>query len=698
MKLLHRNQGRFEGFWLAQLLGLFLLLLSFVLIANDTQSLVFSTPVLDAIFVGPIWGTTLGRNLILFALAMALLHALFGAGCWVAGRLSARAWPSPRVTLRQHVTVWFLALTIGLLANNAATFPKSSLGLPYAEPMGVLLLGVPLGRALLGAALLGLAVTVGVALTRWWQAGGRPTRSSYAALGALAVTCLAVSAASILPRERAAPNSRPHVILIGLDSLRADLLDPQMSPGVTPHVDAFMAQGVEFTNAITPLARTFPSMMAMLTGRHPHHTGAAMNLLPRDQIHDQESLPRILVRAGYRTAYATDEVRFSNIDASYGFEQTINPPIGASEFLVAKLADTPLSNLVLRTPLIKWLFPLLDGNRGAAALYDPDRFVERIDEELHVSSPMFINIHLTLAHWPYIWADSPPMKRDADARWPEYYLHAVRRVDQQFADVLRTLEAKGLLDNAIVVVYSDHGESFNSPHEALVPDADPLIEALHVKPSWGHGTSVLTAHQYRIVLGMRRFAADTPEWPRGVKVNAPVSFEDIAPTIVDALYTPITAPFDGRSLLGLVEQHPDADLAFKDRIRFTETEFVETSLATVEGKVSPSALQEAFLMYRVDPVTDRIEVKRSRLPGLLIDRQFAAIGHSQLLAVVPRSGGPGQDFLTVPLTGGTPRQLPDELPAEDGELRALWLALNEKFADVIEARRNSVAVHPVANR
>ena len=289
MKFLHPNQGRFEGFWLAQLLGLFLLLLSFVLIANDSQSIVFSEPGLGRHVRRPRSGARpSARNLIHFALAMALLHALFGAGCWVVGRLSARAWSSPRVTLRQHVTVWFLALTIGLLANNAATFPKSSLDMPYAEPMGVLLLGVPLGRALLGAALLGVAVTVAVALTRWWQAGGRPTRSSYATFERIGSDMpRRVGSLAFFPRGTSRPEHQPHIILIGLDSLRADLLDPQISPGVTPHIDAFMDQGVEFTNAITPLARTFPSMMAMLTGRHPHQTGAVMNLLPRDQIHDR---------------------------------------------------------------------------------------------------------------------------------------------------------------------------------------------------------------------------------------------------------------------------------------------------------------------------------------------------------------------------------------------------------------------------
>ena len=699
MKLLSHLPLRHPGFWLAQLLGLLLLLLSFVIIAGNLQSSEFGGQVLDAVFSGPIWGTRLARNLAWFALSLALLHGLYAAGCWVVGRLSAHAWPQVKATVRQHVVLWFLAITVGLLANNAAAFPRSSLGFPYAEPMGHLWWGIPVGRWLLMLVLAGATVTVVRALIHWWTNGRRLTRRAWTTAGLVAAMGVAVSAYSIFPQSRAAASDRPNVILIGIDSLRADLLDPATSPGATPHVDAFMKQGVRFTDAITPLARTFPSMMSMLTGRRPHRTGAVMNLLPRDQVRDDDSLPRILERNGYRTAYATDEVRFSNIDASYGFGQAITPPIGASEFLIAKLADTPLSNLVIRTAAIKWFFPHLYGNRGAATTYDPDRFVYRLDDELRPTAPMFITIHLTLAHWPYTWADSPPMARDPDDRWPDYYLHAARRVDQQFQDVLDVLQRKGLLENAIVVAYSDHGESFESPNEALVPDGDPLIEALHLKPTWGHGTTVLTAHQFRIVLGMRRYGGNDTHWPIGVSQHSPVSFEDIAPTVVDALAVKTAAPFDGRSLLPLVEQRAGAAESFQGRIRFTETEFVDSDLATVDGKVSPSALWQAFLMYRIDPETDHIEVKRSRLPSLLIDRQYAAIGPTQLLATVPRKPEGGQDFLTVPLAGGVPREIPDAPPAaEDAELRALWTAMNTEFGDVIDARRQHVAAAAVANR
>jgi hypothetical protein len=682
---------RWQGFWLAQALALGLLLLSFLRIAGDTQSMLFSNQVLDVLFAGPIWGTKLGYNLLWFGLALLLLHVFFGICCWLMGRISARAWPAG---VRQHVFIWFIVFSGGLLANNAASFVESSLGEPYAAAMTVKFAGMALGTLLGMATLAAALVTATVGAFRWWQAGRRPARRSWLAAGAAGLAWAGITAHGFASRtETTYTGTQPNVILIGIDSLRPDLLDPHVSPGATPHIDGFLNEGMAFTDAITPLARTFPSMMSMFTGKHPHNSGAVMNLLPRELIDDSESLPRLLARAGYHTAYATDEVRFSNIDESYGFEQSIMPPIGASEFLIGKFADTPLSNLFVNTAIAGWMFPHVHGNRGAAVTYDPDTFVERLDRELRVSQPLFLTVHLTLGHWPYTWGGSPIKARDLGARWPEYYLHAVERVDGQFGDVYRLIEERGLLKNAIVVLYSDHGEAFDAPNEALVPDGDPLVKSLNIEPHWGHGTTVLTAHQFRIALGMRRFGGDA--WQQG-RSAAPVSFEDITPTVMDALGLEARTRFDGRSLLPLLAGSEGAEQAFTGRVRFTETEYQPQGIASQEGNVSASTLAEAISVYHIDRDTDRIQVKRNRLGSLLLDREYAAMGDNYLVGAFPSPVHAGHDYLAVPLKGGAPRQLFEE-PAEP-ELQVLWQALHAEFGDVLEARRQSVANRSVANR
>jgi hypothetical protein len=593
--------------------------------------------------------------------------------------------------------LWFIALTVGLLANNSAIFFASSLGEPYAALMNRNFLGLRLGQVIGIAVLVGAAMTAVMAGLRWWRAGGRLQRRGYAALAIAGVGYIAISAHSWLPDPTPEPSTKPNVILIGLDSLRADLLDKDVSPGATPHIAAFMKTGTRFSNAMTPLARTFPSMLSMFTGRHPHHTGAVLNLLPRELVDDSESLPRILARAGYQTAYATDEVRFANIDSSFGFAQTITPPIGASDFMISKMADAPLTNLLMNTRLASWLFPHVYANRAAADTYDPDTFVSRLDRELKVDQPLFLTVHLTLGHWPYRWKGAPltAKKNGPLPRWPGYYLHTATRVDQQFADILAMLEEKKLLENAIVVVYSDHGESFESPHERLVPDDDPLVKQLHIEPTWGHGTTVLTAHQYRIVLGMRRYGE---QWKAGRESSVPVSFEDVAPTIVETLAAQTSAKFDGRSLLALIEGRDGAEKPFAGRIRFTETEYNPQGVMSIDAKVAPSKLHAALSVYRVDRETDRIQIKLARLTELLTNRQYAAVGDEHVVAAFPKLGG-GFDYLALALTGGEARRLDAEPQADEPELRALWIALHTEFERVLlgQTQPQALTVDGVAN-
>jgi hypothetical protein len=685
----------YDGLLLAQGLALLLLLLSHLRTLGDTQSHAFHTHVLDSVFAGPIWGSVLGYNLVFFTLAMVTAHALYGAACWGLSRLSMRAWPSLKATPNQHLLLWFVVVTIGLLAHNAAIYSTSSLGEPYAEIMTPTILGVRLGQWLWFGALAFAGAAVLVAALRWWNAGGRLSRR-WAAI--LAVTCASWAGLTAFSRlQTLAPvdPARPNVILIGLDSLRADLVDGQLSPHVTPNAEAFMKAGTHFTNGLTPLARTFPSMLAMLTGRHPHHSGAIMNLLPRGEIDDSESLPRTLARAGYETVYAMDEVRFANIDTSYGFQQTITPPIGASEFLIEKLVDTPLSNMLINTRLGAWLFPHAHANRGVANTYDPDAFVERIDRELRPTRPLFFTVHLTLDHWPYTWAGAPSKLGDMTARWPPYYLAAANRVDQQMGDIMEVLRSKGLLQNAIVIVYSDHGETFNAPDQALATDDNPIMQELGLtRPDWGHGTSVLALDQYRIMLGLRRFGG-SPATP--ARIAAPVSFEDIAPTIEEMLGVKSSARFDGRSLLPLIEGREGAEQSFAGRIRFIETEYqMPAGFATQEGSIDTEKLREAMRVYRIDPDTDRVTVRRTLLNDLLKERQYAAIGTDYLVGAFPNFEGGGYHYLAARLQDGALRKLSGQPSTQELELRALWDALHAQFGAIL-ANRPAVATRPVSD-
>jgi arylsulfatase A-like enzyme len=689
------NSRRWQGLLLAQSLAIILLGLSFVRIAGDAQSKGFRGAVLSTVFGGgSIWGTTLVQNLVLFSLALLFVHLLFGFLCWLIARGSAVAWPSKEVPPWQHVFIWFILMTIALLAHNAASFPRSSLGSPYAKAMMIELAGISLGiwiaLAVLGAAVVTLGVAARKHLDRLAAFLKKPV------FAAVAAGILAAVVAIALPSRhtRVMPHRQPNVILIGLDSLRRDVVAPDTSTGITPNVDAFLSRATSFSNVYTPLARTFPSVTSLITGRSPHRTGAVVNLLPRDLIDEGDTLGRMFGRAGYSTVYGIDEVRFSNIDTSYGFDQAITPPIGASEFLLSLFADTPLSNLLVSTSVGRVLFPHIHANRGAALIYDPDMYLERLDSEIDFASPMLLHVHLTLSHWPYTWIDAPVPrtafgeKSEPSERWPQYYRDAVHRADRQFGDLMAMLERRGLLANAIVVLYSDHGESFGYDHESMAAvDASAIVE-LGAKPRYGHGTSVLASDQYHCVLGIRGYGAARLPASESRTIEAPVMLQDVAPTLVELVAAQAKVEpksvFDGRSLAALLRGESEASKAFEGRIRFTETEYDPANVIAANGQVSASAVAKAIAVYRVDPLTDRLEIHRERIPGLLRARQYAALDASYLVAALPTEAG--FRYIAVDRRDGTIRRVsgaPDA--AAPMEIHALWRALHAEYGALLNA-------------
>jgi len=624
-------------------------------------------------------------NLIWFGVILTALHLALGLATWGLGTLSAGVSPKPdqQKNERQHVILWFAFLTIAILAFNSAEFSRSSLGSPYARIMTNSIAGLTLGKWIAGVIAFSALAVLATALAKALRAGWRPYRNSRRfAVVASAVLVPLVAVGWTTANHSRNDGSRLNVVLIGIDSLRIDIFGKQAPAGVAPHMREFLDGSVWFTDTMTPLARTFPSVMSILTGRQPHKTGAYMNLPPREFIHEGDTLGRVFSRAGYHSVFAMDEVRFANIDQSYGFDQSVTPPAGSTEFLMSLFADTPLSNTVMNTRLGSWLFPFIYANRGAAATYDPDTFVGRVGREVNFGNPLFFATHLTLSHWPYNWAGSPLPGPKTDAVWPDYYVNVINRVDQQFDDLMTILRERGVLENAIVVLYSDHGESFGKSHEALVPDGDPLITSLAAVPQWGHGSTVLTSHQYKVVLGMRAFGAAAGKLPPARQISAPASVMDIAPTLTQLAGVQTNAPYDGMSLVPLMAGDAPLPANFSHRVRFTETEYTPVGVATPDGKMSASGIAEAAKMYEIDPKTDRVEVRRVHLQPMLGIRQYAAIGDEYLLVALPyRSEGLSHHFVVLPKNGGVP-QLLASAPKPDApeDLRRVWDAMQSNFA------------------
>lgn len=622
---------------LACLLGVVLLLLSFARLIGDTQSAAFSVGIAKGALSAPLWQTRLGLNIALFVLALLALHLAFGLACWALAVISGRAFPGARCSRGQWILAWYLPGLAWLLVANASLYPHSSLGEPYGGIGSTRIMG--LSPLAIGTCLL-LAACAVVGLTALLRVAR--SRSTWAIAGAVVVAIVSGFTWKQVSHG-APPSDMPNIIFLGIDSLRPDVV----ATGHAPHVRAFMEDAVQFTDAITPLARTFPSWVSVLTGRHPHTTGAYMNLLPPSLIHTGTTLPQLLRQHGYRAYYAIDETRFSNIDASYGFDRTATPAIGGSDFVLTWFGDTPLSNLVANTSLGALLFPQLHANRAAHRIYDPDTFVERVEREFRYDEPLFLAVHLTLPHWPYSWSTSPPSELTKE-NIGDAYLQTVRRADQQFGDLLAMLEGTGALDNALVFVLSDHGEALGDTNDFMsgaFPDLDDSAANAH---RYGHGTSVFSPHQYHVVLGARSFGQAKPLVGKSGLRGEPVTLLDLAPTVLELLNIDTGEQIDGRSLVPLLR--PTGVAAdFTDRIRFTESEYNPQGFNA--DSFSPSALASAARIYRLDPDTDRITVRPDKIDWIMSTRQYAALSGDAFAGAVPDAGDGNYRLVFQPGSG-----------------------------------------------
>ncbi len=624
-------------------------------------------------------GTPLGTEVARFIGWQLALHMAFGLITWIPAWLTVRAFHRPRTSLRWWLCAWFLAAVVWLWVANATLFPWSVSGSP-SELIRASLIGSARLLELLSLALMAAFFVVTFRAARESGLRVSATRAAiYPLIGVLALVTI-FAFRGVREPDAATTPGKPNLVLIGIDSLRTDLVGAGKAPGLTPHIDAFVRNESQlFTDAITPLARTFPAWTSILTGRYPSATGARENLVARSSLQRFDTLADILRANGYYTVFATDEVRFSNIDGSYGFDQAITPTVGAADFLLGKANDLPLANLIANTWLGKMMFPATYGNRAAKVTYDPDTFVDWLDSDFQPRGPTMLAVHLTLPHHPFTWAsEDMAFLHASDSAY--VYSNAVVAADEQFGRIMQMLERKGVLRNALVVVLSDHGEALGLPEsDALIRGTDvrELLDGQRIS-LWGHGSSVLSPHQFSAFLALRGFGE--VDLPRAFhEFDAPVSLVDLAPTALDLLGVGSAATFDGASLRPVIAGDARATVAFLARVRFTETGFRTPKIA--DGDFDErSVLGDAAAFFRMNPANGRFELRAELMPDLLADKERAALSRDWLLASLPnRADKLTQKYVLVRRAGGSARRLESAPGPEDVEAHALWQALHDQY-------------------
>jgi len=343
---------------------------------------------------------------------------------------------------------------------------------------------------------------------------------------------------------------RPNVLLITLDTLRADHLGCYgRANAETPRIDALAREGVLFEKAFTPAPSTLPAHVSILTGLYPHQHGVrdnAVYYLPDEE----QTLAEILAGEGYVTAAFTSAFVLNEqfgVGQGFGvFDDEMDDPI--EKALDKPRDDLPEYSQWWMEQKTKPFQRIAENTVGQAAGW------LRANSE---KKPFFCWVHLFDPHMPYTppepWLekfaagyDGPmdgtmsavldSVKAGGDKIMHADVEHMIDRYDGEIAytdhwvgRLLDVLDETGVRGKTLIIVVSDHGESFGE----------------HLGLFFEHNASVYdeTLHVPLIIVPPQGAAA------AGRRSNAAVSLVDIVPTVLDIVDADAPEDLPGRALL-----------------------------------------------------------------------------------------------------------------------------------------------------
>ena len=289
----------------------------------------------------------------------------------------------------------------------------------------------------------------------------------------------------------------PNVLLISVDTLRADHLGAYGAPVPTPTIDRLAEEGVLFEKTITPVPVTLPSHTSLFTGTYPIAHGVRDNgSFQLDQ--SRQTIAEAFQSAGYRTAafigaFALD----SRFGLDQGFDHYDDFYGDTSAFGDFAISERPADEVL--KPALAWL-------------------------EEQQGEPWLAFVHLWDPHHPYL-----PPSPFRESHFDDPYTGEIAYVDNALGRFLNELEAQGGLENTLIIFTADHGEGRGEHGEKT------------------HGTFA-----YETTLHVPLIMNWKGVLPAGRRVPLRVRLIDVAPTVFELVGFEPQEEHQGRSLVPLV--------------------------------------------------------------------------------------------------------------------------------------------------
>ncbi len=404
--------------------------------------------------------------------------------------------------------------------------------------------------------------------------------------------------------------NKKNIIIIGIDSFRMDHIHTNM-----PFLQSLLKKSEIHSNSYTPFARTYPAWSTILSGQYPPTSGARYNLINETlQPPTSGYLPNILKKHNYKTIYASDERRFSQIGKKHGFDEVVGPRAGLSNFVLGQYADYPITNLLTLFNNSSYFFPELTLNRAASHLYDPMSFTDKLNRKinkLNENTPLFLAVHHCMPHWPFHHGKHIDNTNKNDEASQGYH-YSLSSVDMQIKSLWQTLEKNNLIKNSIIFFVSDHGESWQE-YLTFTKDNGKIIEFY----TNGHGSNIISENEHRVML-----ARYNPEQQKPTESIETVTLADIAPTILGMINLPTkySEKMDGTNML--TNKSPD-------KIFPVESGFTIRAITQADINVE-QALAQAASRYEIQK-DGTLRIKIEEIPFLNQGKRVAVRNKSHLM-------------------------------------------------------------------
>ena len=404
-------------------------------------------------------------------------------------------------------------------------------------------------------------------------------------------------------------DQRPNIIFIITDQQRFDTIAALGFPYMdTPHLDRLVEEGTTFTNCHNVAPSCAPARASLFTGYYPHNTGVLKNadVWPRSWVADLADSGYHCVNVGKMHTWPMDaksgfheryvvENKDRYLEGRYFFDEwdkglrarglvkqqrefyrefpDYKERLGAfcwelpedthSDFFVGDMAKWWIETYPQTEPLF-----LQIGFPGPHPPYDPiERYAKPYldrdlplptdtQEDLAGQPPVFQKLaqHNVEVDHDSVVHDLTPTREQLQ-RQRAYYLSNVTMIDEKIGEILESLDARGYLDNSVVIFTSDHGDCLGD-----------------------HGHSQKWTF-YDIITRMPMIVWSPGRFEGGRKVDGLCQQMDIAPAILELAGLPVPDTMEAQSLTPALrgEEWAERDYVYGEHARdgiLTETEYM----------------------------------------------------------------------------------------------------------------------------